>query len=144
MIRPSDRVRDLMSREVSTLDRNEELALADQIMSISRIRHMPVVDEEGKLVGILSQRDLFRSALIRALGHGSFAQDRALRSLRVKDVMSAEVETASPDESLASVAGRMARRKIGCLPVVEDERLVGILSEADFVLVFAREDAEAG
>jgi CBS domain-containing protein len=140
LFQPSDKVRDMMNREVSTLERNEELALADRIMSLSRIRHMPVVDEEGRLVGILSQRDLFRSALIRALGYGAMHEDRMIATLKVKEVMSTEVETAHPDDTLGSVARRMAVAKIGCLPVVEGGQLVGILTESDFVLAFAEED----
>ncbi len=134
---PSDRVRDLMTRDVSTLELDEDLALADRIMSLSRIRHMPVVDGDGHLAGIVSQRDLYRSALVRVLAQGPIAEARALGTLRVREVMSTDVETARPDDTLGSAARRMAVRKIGCLPVVEGRRLVGILTESDFVLAFA-------
>ena len=72
------RVEDAMTADVATLDPNDQLSTADTVMRLGRIRHMPVIDEEGKLVGIVSQRDLFRGALLRALGYGSRveAEDR--------------------------------------------------------------------
>ena len=129
-------VGDLMTSEVATLDRNDELGLAEQIMSLGRIRHLPVVDD-GEVVGIVSQRDLFRSALVKALGHGSVAEDRLLRVIRVKEVMQSKLQTAAPGEPLREAAARMARDKVGCLPVVDDGALVGILTEGDFVRAFA-------
>jgi CBS domain-containing membrane protein len=133
------RVRDIMSKDVTTLKRNDNLTLADDIMHLGRIRHLPVLDDEGReLVGIVSQRDLFRGALARALGYGQHAQRKVLESLLVKEVMSSEVITTTPDASLVEVARLLAERKIGCLPVVEAGRLVGIVTEADFVALVAR------
>jgi CBS domain-containing membrane protein len=63
------RVRDVMTSEVTTLKRNDKLTLADDIMNLGRIRHLPVLDDDEKeLVGLVSQRDLFRGALAKALG----------------------------------------------------------------------------
>lgn len=127
-------VRDVMTREVKTLDRNDVLKLADQVMTMGRIRHLPVLDEQGGLAGIVSQRDLFRSALARALGYGQTAQDRLLGMLRVKDVMTNDVETARPQDPLVEAGRRMLDRKIGCLVVVDESgAIVGILTESDFV-----------
>ena len=61
-------VRDVMTPNVTTLGRNDRLTVADDLIESERIRHLPVLDERGQLVGIVSQRDLFQSALIRALG----------------------------------------------------------------------------
>jgi CBS domain-containing protein len=127
------RVRDLMQPEVATIGRNDEAALADQIMAVGRIRHLPVVDEDGRLVGILSRRDLFRGALASALGYGQHAQDKVLHLLRVKDVMTPEPRTIGPDAPLAEAADLLLKHKISCLPVVEGDTLVGILTEASFV-----------
>lgn len=131
-------VRELMSTEVTTLERNEKLSLADSIMSIGRIRHMPVLDEDGKLVGLLSQRDLFHSALVKALGYGTVAKQKMLEGLLVKEVMTNDPVTVSPDTDVAAAASIMAEKKFGCLPVVEGDDLVGILTEGDFVGYFAR------
>ena len=92
------------------------------------------------LVGIVTQRDLFRDALAQALGYGRHAQRKLLDSLAVKDVMATEVVTITPDASLVYAARLLTERKIGCLPVVENGRLVGILTEGDFVALIARED----
>jgi CBS domain-containing protein len=126
-------VRDLMSNEVVTLGRNEALSIADRIMNLGRIRHLPVLDENGALCGIVSQRDLFRGALASALGYGGFAQQKLLNTLLVKEVMATEIHTTTPDTPLADAACLMFEQKVGCLPVVDGGKLVGILTEADFV-----------
>lgn len=133
-----DLVRDLMSREVATLNRNDELQLADDVMRLGRIRHLPVVDEQtGELVGIVSQRDLFRGALVKALGYGERTARRIMKSIPVKEVMTHQLVTISPDTPLREAAQVMLSSKIGCLPVVDGEDLVGIITEADFVQLAA-------
>jgi CBS domain-containing protein len=127
------RVRELMATDVRTLGRNDKLSVADDLMRMERIRHLPVLDDDGRLAGIVSQRDLFRGALARALGYGEAAQRKLLDMLVVKEVMTNQVETIGPDEPASEAARRMVERKIGCLVVTEDERLVGIVTEADFV-----------
>jgi CBS domain-containing protein len=127
------RVRDVMSSDVTTLDMNDQLTIADDIMKLGRIRHLPVLDGDGLLVGILSQRDLFRGALARNLGYGEHAQNKLLGILRVKEVMTNDPATIAPDAPLTEAAKRMTEQKIGCLLVVEKDALVGILTEGDFV-----------
>jgi len=136
------KVRDVMTADPTTLKRNDKLTLADDIMRLGRVRHLPVVDDDGRvLVGIVSQRDLFRDALAQALGYGRHAQRRILDSLSVKEVMTSEVATISSEASLAEAARLLTDRKIGCLPVVDGGRLVGILTEGDFVALVARRRA---
>ena len=134
-------VSDLMTREVVTIDANESLSLADDIMQLGRIRHMPVVDEDQNLIGIISQRDLFRGALAAALGFGRHAQDKMLGSLRAKEIMHSEVLTIHPDASIEEAADIMLTRKVGCLVVTEAQQIVGILTESDFVRLVARNQA---
>jgi CBS domain-containing protein len=128
-----------MSKGVATLEQNDTLTTADQVMRLGRIRHMPVVDGEGQLVGVVSQRDLFRSALMRALGYGSRVEDRVLEALRVKDAMTTDVATASPELPLREAAQLMMQRKIGCLVVLEEGEPIGILTEGDFVALATRD-----
>lgn len=133
------RVRDIMTQEVTTLKRNDRLTLAGDIMQLGRIRHLPVLGDDGKqLVGIVSQRDLFRGALARALGYGQHAQRKVSDTLFVKEVMSNDVITTTPDTPLAEAARVLVERKIGCLPVIEAGLLVGIVTEGDFVAMVAR------
>ena len=134
------RVRDVMTAEATTLQRNDKLTLADDVMRLGRIRHLPVLDENGQLAGILTQRDLFRGALAKALGYGERAQRQLMDTLVVKEVMTSEVITTTPDTPLAEAAQVLIERKIGCLPVVEAGRLVGIITEADFVALAARKN----
>jgi CBS domain-containing membrane protein len=134
------RVRDVMTAETTTLQRNDKLSLADDIMRLGRIRHLPVLDENGQLAGILTQRDLFRGALAKALGYGERAQRQLMDTLVVKEVMTSDVITTTPDTPLAEAAQVLVERKIGCLPVVEAGRLVGIITEADFVALAARKN----
>ena len=124
------RVRELMSAAVATLREEDVLGSVDAVMSMDRIRHLPVLSE-GKVVGVVSQRDLFRSALGTALALGIRRPDELMRSLTVRDIMSSPAVTVAPDAYVQEAARTMAERKIGCLPVVEEGRLVGIVTETD-------------
>jgi len=130
-------VRDVMSRDVHTVKRNDQLAIADALMKQERVRHLPVLDEDGEVCAVVSQRDLFRGALLRALGYGSRAEELMLRHVVVKEAMSADIQTTAPDTLVADAARLMIERKIGCLPVIESGRLVGIVTETDFVRLVA-------
>ena len=127
-------VRDVMTPDVVTLGRNESLVVADDVMRLGRIRHLPVVDTDGALAGIVSQRDLFHSGLLKALGYGTHAKQQALELLVLKEAMKTEVVTIAPDAPLVEAAQIMLDRKIGCLVVVDDAgKIAGILTESDFV-----------
>jgi len=132
------RVRDVMTRDVTTLDRNDKLSVADDVMRLGRIRHLPIVNEDGELEGIVSQRDLFHSGLLRALGYGQHAKQQVLDSLFLKEAMKTDVVTVAPDAPLTAAAQLMFERKIGCLVVIEGKQIVGILTESDFVKLVAQ------
>jgi len=123
-------VKELMTTRVSTLGSGDTLDIADGIMCLGRIRHLPVV-EGTAVVGVVSQRDLFRSALGAALAFGDRDPQRLMRSLDVRDVMSAPAVTIDPGAAVPEAARTMLEKKIGCLPVVEAGKLVGILTETD-------------
>jgi CBS domain-containing membrane protein len=131
------KVKDIMSREVETVDRNDQLAVADKRMSEQRIRHLPVLETDGSVCAVVSQRDLFRGALLRNLGYGSRAEDTLLKQVVIKEAISGSLYTTTPETSIAAAAQTMLEKKIGCLPVVEDGKLVGIVTEADFVRLVA-------
>jgi CBS domain-containing protein len=133
------RVRDLMKGEVRTVGRNDAVSEADALMERHRIRHLPVLDEDGGLAGVLSRSDVSRTALKRAFGYGDAAREKIFARLLVKEVMTNRVETVAPDAPAGEAARRMTELKIGCLVVVEDDRIVGILTETDFVRRFARD-----
>ena len=125
-------VRAVMGTDVHTVTRNEPLSVPDSLMTKEGIRHVPVLSDDGDLCGIITQRDLFRGALLRALGYGSRAEEQMLSKVVVKEAMTEEPLTVAPDVLLRDAAKRMIEHKVGCLPVVEDGKLVGILTEGDF------------
>ena len=131
------KVRDIMVKEVATLDVNDELSLANDIMRLGRIRHLPVVDGT-RLVGIISERDLFRSSLSHALGYGTQASRDLMKTLHIKDIMVKEVATVSPEAKLCDAVKLMMEKKIGCLPVEENGRLVGLITETDILLEYLK------
>jgi CBS domain-containing protein len=132
------KVNDIMVKEVATLDVNDELSLANDIMRLGRIRHLPVVDGL-RLVGIISERDLFRSSLAQALGYGTKATRDLMKTLHIKDIMVARVITVSPETALKDAVQLMVDKKIGCLPVVDEDRLVGLVTETDILLQYCKE-----
>jgi CBS domain-containing protein len=132
------KVKDIMVKEVATLDVNDELSLANDIMRLGRIRHLPVVDGPS-LVGIISERDLFRSSLAHALGYATKDTRDLMKTLHIKDVMVTGVITITPDMDLCEATKIMIEEKIGCLPVVEDSLLVGLITETDILLHYLKE-----
>lgn len=123
-------VRDLMQRDVVTLRATDTLDLADDIMRLGRIRHLPV-EADGRVVGILSQRDLFRAALSSMLQLGRTAEHEFLARVPVAAAMTPAPFTTAPDTSVRTAVRLMLDRRIGCLPVLEHDRLVGLVSETD-------------
>ena len=123
-------VRDLMQSEVVTLNAADSLDLADYIMRLGRIRHMPIT-ANGKLVGILSQRDLFRAAISSVLQLRPAAEREWLAKIPVREAMTAGVCTIAPTATIHEAVKLMLQKRIGCLPVLEDHVLVGLLSETD-------------
>ena len=119
-------VKDSMTREVVVLSPETTAGEALALCRERRIRHLPVLEAE-RLVGIVSDRDL-RSA---APGLGDPARAAALEKIRVSEVMTRDVATTRPDDPIEEAANRMREKRIGCLPVMEDERLVGILTSSD-------------
>jgi CBS domain-containing protein len=128
-----------MSRPVVTLFAEQTLPLADDIMHFKHLRHLPVVDDAGQLVGLVSHRDILR-AQISSLAGLTEDQRRARQDgVRVRDIMTREVWTVSED-TLATVAGQtLLDHRYGCLPVVDtDRRVVGIVTERDFLRIAVR------
>ncbi len=124
-------VKDLMRRQVVTLSSTSTLDIATDIMTMGRIRHLPVVDDAGTLVGIVTQRDLYRAAISSVLRLGEKAEREWLGKVPVFDVMTADVVTVGPEDGIIDALTRLLDRKVGALPVVEHGRLVGLLTETD-------------
>src|ERR671919_2968978 len=119
-------VKDSMTRDIVTLAPDETVGTALALCRERRIRHLPVLSE-GRLVGIVSDRDL-RSA---TPAFGDQERAAALREILVEDVMATDVVSVLPDDPIEQAANTMRERRIGSLPVVESGELVGIITSSD-------------
>jgi CBS domain-containing membrane protein len=137
-------VRDLMSKPVFTIREDKSLRVVEEIMSWAHIRHVPVVEAHGRLVGIVTHRDLLGAA-VSTLAPRISQADRAqyLAVSQVRAVMRQPAATIGPEESVQRAAHLMRLHKIGCLPVVEEEKLIGIITAADMLGIVERLSDEA-
>jgi CBS domain-containing protein len=126
-------VADLMTREVVTIRPEATLAEAWTTMRGARIRHLLVTDAAGHLAGVLTQRDLLAAAQSRMTFPDEADRVRMLSWLHVADAMETHLSTAAPTEPAAEAGRRMAAHKVGCLPVVDGARLLGVVTEHDFL-----------
>jgi acetoin utilization protein AcuB len=120
-----------MTRDPVTIRPESDPLAAVALLKCGDFRRLPVVDADGRLVGIVAHNDL--EVFLSKAGSPGIIK----RQHRVDQVMSQEVLTVSPDCPLEEAASLMVARKIGSLPVVEDERVVGIITETDIFKQFA-------
>jgi acetoin utilization protein AcuB len=113
-------VRNRMSRPAVTIRQDADFQKALSLMQEKKLRRLPVVDDDGQLVGIIVERDLLVAAM-------RYLQSR----VEISDVMTRNVVSVGPDTDLNEVARMMLERKIGGLPVVDNGQLVGIITESD-------------
>jgi acetoin utilization protein AcuB len=136
-------VKEMMSREVVVIGPKESCLDAVVRMQRARVRHLPVVDRDGLLVGIVTDRDLrhhlFTPRVFEALG--STPVDVLLDGVRVAEIMAAQVVTIEAGASVGDAAGTMRKHRVGSLPVMEHGRLVGIVTEVDILRQIAGVDA---
>jgi CBS domain-containing protein len=133
MERSAALVSTIMRTDFVTLKADDRLDFADTVMRLGRIRHMPVL-EGDRLVGVVSQRDLFAASLSKVLDFEPGQRRTFLRAIDVREVMSKGVITVSPDTTLGQAARLMIERKVGCLPVVNEHGVpVGLVTETDLL-----------
>ena len=130
------KVAEIMKEKVVTISADDTLRIVGEIMELGHVRHLPVV-RRGELVGVVSQRDLLRASLSNVMGLPSDEQSRFLEGVQIAEVMSAPPVSIAPEASVQEAAGLMAKRKIGCLPVVSGQKLLGIVTETDLLSYFA-------
>ena len=123
-----------MSAPVVTFFEEQNVPLAEDVMRFKHLRHLPVIDDERHLVGLVSHRDLLRAQISTMTGLTDDQRRAREEDLLISSVMTRDIWTVTPD-TLASVAGALlADHAFGCLPVVDDDhRLVGIITEHDFL-----------
>jgi acetoin utilization protein AcuB len=125
-------VSEIMMGNPVTLKPGDTLDLANDIISLGGIRHIPVV-EEGGLIGLLSERDLIGAAATEIFALKRKRKSALLKTVLIKDVMKKKVITIAPDAPIKDAAHLMADEKIGCLPVVQNGVLVGLVTTTDIL-----------
>ncbi len=130
-------VQHLMTTDVFALSPDDDLAAVRDLMVERHIRHVPVLDIEGELVGLVTHRDLLRFTRVPPSGPPA-AEGDPLTLVSIEEAMVREVRTVTPATDLREAAQIMYENKFGCLPVLHGRQLVGILTEADFVQLMAR------
>jgi acetoin utilization protein AcuB len=134
-----------MTLDPITVHPTTSVPAAVRIMQEKRIRHLPVVDDGGKLIGIVAQTDLLHASPSKATSLSIFEMNYLLANLHVGEVMASPVITVSEDAPLEEAARLMVEKKIGCLPVMRDGDLVGLITETDifetFVEILGGEEA---
>jgi CBS domain-containing protein len=133
-------VREIMAKDIEVVDRNDHLRTVEERMVTTQLRHLPVL-EQGEVVGIVTQRDLFKAAMSSAMGYGEKAQQAYLQSVRVKEIMVYPVVTVSLDTSVVAAADMMINRGVGCLPVVDNQQLIGLVTKTDLLRCLRAPDA---
>jgi CBS domain-containing protein/gamma-glutamylcysteine synthetase len=123
-------VSQLMATDLFTVHPDDLIDLAASVMDWKHIRHVPVEDDDGRLVGLVSHRDL-----LRLLSRGLL--DKQTKPVTVAEIMTSDPITVTPNTSTLEALGIMRRQKVGCLPVVENDKLVGIVTAYDFLALSA-------
>lgn len=132
-------IQNSMVKEVVTVDKETSVHEARELMIKNDVRHLPVVDDQKKLLGIVTDRDI-RSALPYNLLKGEVPPQAMadLPKMKVKDIMSTTPRTISPMDTIQDALLRIQAEKVGAFPVVDEERrLIGILSVRDLLRAFA-------
>ena len=136
------RVSELMSRNVVTVGPSVTCLDAVRRMHGTRVRHLPVVDAKGDLIGVVTDRDLrhhlFDARVLKEIG--TIAVDSLLEAVRVGDVMSSPAVSARAGDELVEAARLMLEDKVGSLPVIEGGQVVGIITETDLLREICRAD----
>lgn len=125
-----------MSRNLITTTPDTPVAEAQSTMRREKIHHLPVVDPSGKLVGIVTEKDLIYASPSPATSLSMYEINYLLAKLRVSKVMTREVITIDGDTPLEQAARIMSDHDIGCLPVISEGKPVGIVTESDIFRVF--------
>jgi acetoin utilization protein AcuB len=132
------RVRDVMSRAPVTVRWSATIGAAWKLMRSHRVRHLPVLDDADRLVGIVTDRDLRQVIFDPAIQEQLGSQPEALNVLAVREVMTWGVITIRPDAEIREAARLMHEQRIGALPVADQGRVLGILTERDVVKTFVQ------
>jgi CBS domain-containing protein len=122
-----------MTRKVFTLRIDKQLIVAREIMQWAHVRHVPVVSTSGQVVGMVSHRDLLAASIASVSGAAEPQRSQHLWTVSIQTVMRAPVTTIVSTATIHEAAALMRIQKIGCLPVVDNTKLVGIITDYDLL-----------
>jgi acetoin utilization protein AcuB len=125
-----------MTKRPITVPENTSVDKALQLMRSEKVRRLPVINKQGKLVGIVSELDLLQVSPSPATSLSIYEIPYLLSKIQVRDIMTKDVITVAEDTTLEEAARVMADNKIGGLPVLRDDKLVGIITETDLFKIF--------
>ena len=126
-------VAEIMTREPYTLGPDDTLASARKLMAEHHIRHVPVLSAEGTLIGVVTQRDILAAGDSRVVNRKGEAGEEKYVALSA--IMTTPVQTVDENASLRGTAMHLQKNKLGCLPVLRKGKLVGIITDSDFIAI---------
>lgn len=129
-------VADIMTKNLVTLELQATLLDAHELMRDKGVRHIPVMDA-GQYAGMLTQKTIMAQVIRLLVKFGGNALERREGQLPVAELIDREAATVAPNQPLAEVADFFLSHKHGCLPVLENNELVGIVTSSDFVRLAA-------
>ena len=127
-------IEEFMTAKPYTLRETDSINDARQIMTEKHIRHIPVTDDEDRLLGLVTQRDVL-AATDPSVALGIEDATRTGKDIKLADVMMKNVAVIHSYDSLRRAAIYMQSHKYGCLPVISEDRLIGIITDSDFVSI---------
>lgn len=132
-------VADIMTRDVFPLKAEQSLNVVRLLMRTVHVRHVPILDDNGHFIGLLSHRDLLAYSISKLADIDPIEQRELERHILIRDVMRTEVETTNAATPLKEALELMLDKKFGCLPVIdESHKLIGIITEADIIRLALR------
>ena len=127
------KVKDIMMSEVFVLHATQTLELVRSLMRIKHVRHVPIVEPDNTFVGLMTHRDLLAQTISYLADVDEEEQEYLDRNIHIINIMKTDCLTADPEMDVCTAITMLLTHKYGCLPVVSDGKLVGIVTEADFL-----------
>jgi len=127
------KVKDLMTSPVFSLRENDSLLSARALMDLQRIRHIPIVTADNAFIGLITHRDILSATISQLAELDPETQKEIDSGIPIREIMRTDITSVSPESPLKQAAQLLLNHKYGCLPVVLDGELIGILTEADFL-----------
>jgi CBS domain-containing protein len=126
-------VAEIMTREPYTLGPDDNLADARQLMTEHHIRHIPIVSPDGSLIGVITQRDVLAAGGSKLITKGE--EDSKERYVALSSIMTTPVQSVDEQAGLRGTAMHLQKNKLGCLPVLREDKVVGIITDSDFIAI---------